>query len=98
MCLAGGIVKGKVLQTDQCTLNPLLASVVPACSASCWFGSLFPNPHTGLWSLLSHHLVDVFYLLVQHRPGGQLSLGPEAQSCDGVGQRGDVSVTVPVNG
>lgn len=58
----------------------------------CWWrapvsaGSLVFYNHTwSLWSLLSHYLVDVVYLLVQHCHGRQLSLNAEPQS---LGQRG----------
>lgn len=72
--------EGKVLKTDKCTLNGLLLSVLVACSSICWFGSLFYNHTSSLWSVLSHYPVDVFYLLVQHCQGRQLSLNIEAQS------------------
>lgn len=56
-----------------------------ACSSVCWLGSVFYNHTSSLWSPPSHYPLDVFYLLVQHCHGRQLSLNTERQS---LGQRG----------
>lgn len=86
VCLANWILKGKVLETqtnarwiDSFRLCSWRAPVIG------WLDPVFYSHTSSLWSLLSHYLVDVFYLLAQHCHGRQLSLNTETQS---LGQRG----------